>query len=144
MGLSIILQLPLILTSSFPPFARANLFANPHLRSAQIFLNFPTGGAENICESRDLLSLVSALPIHKSKGRAFSCTVVLELSNPPFSNAGLRKFFSPVGKPPSCSFCVKNYFYSSRKSFVVFSISGRRGRRHRVTPGPRLSVKVTS
>ena len=49
------------------------------------------GGAENICKSRDFLSLVSASPIHNSKGRAFSCTVALELSNPPFSNAGLRK-----------------------------------------------------
>ena len=93
MGLSISFAITVGLNFEFSPILlAANLFANPHLRSAQVF-NFPMGGVENICKSRDFLNLVSASPIHNSKGRAFSCTVALELSNPPFSNASPRKIF---------------------------------------------------
>ena len=93
MGLSISFVITVVFIFEFSPILlAANLSANPHLRPAQFF-NFFMGGDENICKSRDYLNLVSASPIHNSKGRAFSCTVALELSNPPFSNASLRKIF---------------------------------------------------
>ena len=139
------MQLPLVLTSSFPPFCslRICLRIRIYVQLRFSFI-FPMGGAKNICKSRDFLSLVSASPIHNSKGRAFSCTVALELSNPPFSNAGLRKIFLSNWKTIELFVLRQNDFLFVKKIFFVCSISCRRGRRHRVTPGPRLSVKVTS
>ena len=66
-----------------------------HLRIriyVQLSFHFYTGGDGDICKSRDYLILVPASHIHNSKGRAFSCTVALEPSNPPFSNLVFANF----------------------------------------------------
>ena len=81
-----------------------------HLRIriyVQLSFHFYTGGDGDICKSRDYLILVSASHIHNSKGRAFSCTVALEPSNPLFSSTSLRKIFLSR-KLTSCYVLRKN------------------------------------
>ena len=136
-------QLPWSYLRVFPPFCSVRIcFANPHLRPAQFF-NLIRVATKIYASHVTPPSTQSASPIHNSIGRAFSCTVALELSNPPFSYAVLAKSFSPIEKLSSCSFLRQNVFFAVKKPLLC-SISCRRGRRHRVTPGPHLSVTVTS
>ena len=113
----------MVLSSGFSPILLgANLFCESAFTTSSVF-QFNTGGDENLCKSRDPPSTQSASPIHNSIGRAFSCTVALELSNPPFSYAVLAKSFSPIEKLSSCSFLRQNVFLPSRNLCCVQSLA---------------------
>ena len=85
--------------------------ANPHLRPAQFF-NLIRVATKIYASHVTPPSTQSASPIHNSIGRAFSCTVALELSNPPFAYAVLANLSFPT-ENLSCSFLrlkVKIFF----------------------------------
>ena len=63
-------------------------------------------------------STQSVFPIHNSIGRAFSCTVTLELSNPPFSYAVLANFSLQLENHRAVRFASKRLFISTRKAFL--------------------------
>ena len=116
-------QLPWSYLQVFPPFCSVRIcFANPHLRPAQFF-NLIRVATKIYASHVTPPSTQFASSIHNSIGRAFSCTVALELSNPPFAYAVLAKSFSPIEKLPSCSFLRQNVFLPSRNLCCVQSLA---------------------
>ena len=133
-------QLPWSYLRVFPPFCSVRIcFANPHLRPAQFF-NLIRVATKIYASHVTPPSTQSASPIHNSIGRAFSCTVALELSNPPFAYAVLAKSFSPIEKLPSCSFLRQNVF-CHQETFVVFNLLPPRQTLPRHTGTPPVSQK---
>ena len=139
-----LLKLPRSLYSSLPSsLLRCEFTCESAFTCSSVFISIRVADGE-LCKSRDYLILVSASHIHNSKGRAFSCTVALEPSNPPFSNVSLRKIFLWTKTNELIRFCVKYAFSTVLRRSIFVLNSSRRGRRYRVKPGPRLSDKVTS
>ena len=110
-------QLPWSYLRVFPILLGANLCCESASRPAQFF-NLIRVESTILCKSRDPLSTQSVFPIHNSIGRAFSCTVILELSNPPFSYAVLAKFSLQLENHRAVRFASKRLFIRQENLFL--------------------------
>ena len=134
-------QLPGSYLRVFPHFARCESVLRIRTYD-QLSFQFNTGCEGNLCKSRDPpLSTQFASSIHNSIGRAFSCTVALELSNPPFAYAVLADLSFSNGKLLSCSFLRLKVNFCHQDTFVVSTLSPTRQTHPRQTGTPPVNLK---